>query len=176
MAEWFFYTVFFAGAAGCIYLAYLLLTVKAGNLPEREAWCRKKIPGVLLGYVVLITCVPYAKVVSPDFLIPLLWPLALILPPLCAKFADNITSRAVGGALILLAYLTVHAGFERKLPLAEVLSVLSWLIGIGGIWISAQPWKLRDLFRSGKTLRSWCAAFLIIYALLLSGEMIWHLI
>ena len=173
--EWSFYLTFFSGAAGCGYLAYLLLDVTPEKLPLRERWTRNKPLGMILAYVAFIVCVPYAEVVSPDFLIPLLWPLALVMPVVCALYVDYPTARAVGGLLILLAYLVVHDGFELVLPLAPALSVVSWAVGIAGIWLSAQPWKLRDLFRSSATVRRCWAALLILYALFLAGEGVWHL-
>lgn len=173
--EWSFYLTFFAGAAGCGYLAYLLLSVTPDNLRRREAWTRNRPLGMILAYLAFIVCVPYAEVVSPDFLIPFLWPLALVMPVVCALYVDYTTARAVGGLAILLAYLAVHAGFELSLPWAPALSVVSWLIGIAGIWLSAQPWKLRDLFRSGPRVRRGWAALLVLYALALAGEGIWRL-
>ena len=173
--EWSFYLTFFAGAAGCACLACLLLAVSPGVLPRREAWTRNKPLGMILAYIAFIICVPYAEVVSPDFLLPFLWPLALVMPVVCALYVDYPTARAVGGLLILLAYLAVHAGFELSLPLAPALSVLSWLTGIFGIWLSAQPWKLRDLFRAGVVTRRCWAAFLIVYACALAGEAVWRL-
>ena len=110
-----FYLTFGLGAAGCGFLACLLWSVKPENLRRREAWTRDRVWGLVLGYIVLVSCVPYARVVSPDFLLPFLWPLALVLPPVCAYYVDYPNARAVGGALILLSYLTVHYGFDMEL-------------------------------------------------------------
>lgn len=172
--SWSFFLTFFAGAAGCAFLAYLILSVNADNLPRRERWTRNRPLGMILAYIAFIVCVPYAEVVSPDFLIPFLWPLALVMPPVCAWYVDYPTARAVGGLLILLAYLAVHFGFELELPGAPALAISSWLAGAAGIWLSAQPWKLRDLFRSGATARRCWGGALALYALLLAMEALWR--
>ena len=168
-----FFLTFGLGAAGCIYLAVLLWTTSPENLRRRESWTRLRIPGLVLGYVVCIACVPYARVVAPDFLLPFLWPLALILPPLCAYYLDYPNARAVCGTLILLAYLVVHHAFDMELPGAPFLTVLAWVIGICGIAGSAQPWRLRDEFRAGKVRRRIEAGVLVLFALCLLGEAVW---
>ena len=170
-----FYLTNFAGAAGCGVLAYLLWATTPENLPRREAWTRSRLCGLVLGYAVLIPCVPLARVVTPDILLPLLWPLAIVMPLVCAYYVDYPNARAIGGALILLSYLTVHWGFDLELPGAPALTVLAWIVGIGGIWLSAQPWKLRDWFRSGAKFRRIAAAILTLFALALAVEALWHL-
>ena len=170
-----FYLTFGLGAAGCGFLACLLWSVKPENLRRREAWTRNRIWGLILGYIVLVSCVPYARVVAPDFLLPFLWPLALVMPPVCAYYVDYPNARAVGGALILLAYLVVHYGFDLELPGAPVLTVLAWIVGVYGIVISAQPWRLRDEFRAGRTRRRIEAGVLALFALILLGEAIWNI-
>ena len=170
-----FYLTFGLGAALCGFLAYLLWSVTPDGLRRREAWTRDRVWGLVLGYIVLVACVPYARVVSPDFLLPFLWPLALILPPVCAYFVDYPNARAVGGALILAAYLAVHYGFDLELPGAPVLTVLAWLVGIYGIVLSAQPWRLRDEFRAGRVRRRVEAGLLALFALCLAGEAVWKI-
>lgn len=174
-AEALFYTTFFLGAAGCALLAYLLWSVTSENLSRREAWTRSRVWGLVLGYIVLVSCVPYARVVSPDFLQRLLWPLALALPPVCAYFVDYPNARAIGGGLILLPYLAVHHAFDMELPAAPVLTVLAWIVGAGGIWMSAQPYRLRDEFRAGRVRRRIEAGVLALFALALAAEAVWKI-
>ena len=173
LSPMFFYLTSLAGAALCGGLAYLLWSAAPENLRRREAWTRHRWWGMFIGYAVLIPCVPYARVVSPDFLLPFLWPLALALPPACAFYVDYPNARAVGGALILLAYLTVHNAFDLELPGAPVLTILAWLVGAQGIWISAQPYRLRDDFRAGQVRRGVEGALLALFALALLGEAVW---
>ena len=174
LSDMFFYLTFGLGAAGCGVLAYLLWSVTPENLRRREAWTRNRVWGLALGYVVLVACVPYAQVVAPNFLIPLLWPLAIVMPPVCAYYVDFPNARAVSGSLILLAYLMVHYGFDLELPGAPAVAVLAWLVGIYGIVLSAQPWRLRDEFRAGAKRRRVEAGFLALFALVLLGEAIWN--
>ena len=152
------------GAAGCVWLGTMLWRTTAENLSRREAWTRCKLCGTIMAYIAFIVCVPYAKVVSPDFLIPLLWPLAFTMPVVCGLFVDYPTARGVGGLAILLSYLVVHAGFEMKIPCAPLFAVAAWLFGIAGIWLSALPWKLRDLFRAKEKVRRAWALFLFVFA------------
>ena len=175
LSDMFFYLTFGLGAAGCGVLAYLLWSVTPENLHRREAWTRNRVWGLVLGYVVLVSCVPYAQVVAPDFMQRFLWPLALIMPPVCAYFVDYPNARAIGGALILVSYLAVHYGFDLELPGAPVLTVLAWVVGIGGIVMSAQPWRLRDEFRAGRLRRRIEAGILILFALGLLGEAVWKI-
>ena len=171
----FFYLTFGGGAVLCGFLAYLLWSADPENLRRREAWTRNRVWALVLGYIVLVACVPYARVVSPDFLLPFLWPLALILPPVCAYYVDYPNARAVGGALILAAYLAVHYGFDLELPAAPALTVTAWLVGLYGIVLSAQPWRLRDEFRAGKARRRIEAGLLALFALGLVGEAVWRI-
>ena len=85
--------------------------------------------------------------VSPDFLLPFLWPLAVVTPILGFFFVDYPAARAVGGLLILQGYTLVHYPFDLVLPGFPVLAVTGWLAGIAGIWVSAQPWAMRDYLR-----------------------------
>ena len=174
-AEALFYATFVLGAGGCALLAYLLWSVTPENLACREAWTRSRAWGLVLGYIVLVSCVPYARVVAPDILQKLLWPLALVLPPVCAFFVDYPNARAVGGGLILLPYLVVHYAFDMELPAAPVLTVLAWVVGIGGIWMSAQPCRLRDEFRAGRVRRRIEAGVLALFALALAAEALWKI-
>lgn len=174
-APWGFYLNSISGAALCALLARLLWTVTPETLPRREAWTRHRIWGLVIGYAVLIPCVPLARVVSPYFLLPLLWPLALISPVVCAFYVDYPNARAIGGALILVSYFTVHYTFDLRLPAAPALTVLAWLVGVAGIWLSAQPWKLRDWFRAGRRFRRIAAAVFALFALALAGEALWRL-
>ena len=64
-APWGFYLNSISGAALCALLARLLWTVTPETLPRREAWTRHRIWGLVIGYAVLIPCVPLARVVSP---------------------------------------------------------------------------------------------------------------
>ena len=116
-------------------------------LPRLEPLPRNRAAGVVLGYIALVMCVPHAEVVAPDFLVPFLWPIALIAPWVCAFYVDNPTARAVGGLMILFAYEVVHRTFECRFYGAPVLAVAAWGFGIAGIWLSGYPVSMRDALR-----------------------------
>ena len=117
------------------------------RLPRLEPLPRNRAAGLILGYIALVMCVPHAEVVSPDFLVPFLWPIALIAPWVCAFYVDNPTARAVGGLMILLAYEVVHRTFECRFFGAPVCAAAAWLFGLAGIWLSGYPSAMRDALR-----------------------------
>lgn len=112
-----------------------------------EKYPRNRLWGMILGWWALIWCVPHAAAVSPGFLLPWLWPLALAVPVACYFFLDYLLARAVGGLMILSAYFLVHATFEHHAPGAAIAAVTGWMWGLAGIWISGKPAALRDWIR-----------------------------
>ena len=172
--------IFWGRAAFCsgllLFLCAAVLTFAA--LPERvgkfEQLARNRWIGLVGGWIALALCVPHAVVVSPQFLIPFLWPLAVTVPLLGFFFVDYPAARAVGGGLILLGYSLVHFSFDLRTPGFPGIVVLGWLTGIAGIWISGKPCSMRDYFRLAarkKWFRGVCtglwsaAALLALWAL-----------
>ena len=164
-----------------LYLSAALLTLAA--TPERigkfETLTRNKWICLFGGWIALALCVPHAVVVSPQFLLPFLWPLAIVVPVLGFFFVDFPAARALGGGLILLGYALVHYTFDFRTPGFPVLAILGWLTGIAGIWISGKPCAMRDYFRmtSGKNwIRFLCcalwgvAALCALWALIMTRE------
>ncbi len=143
------------------------------NLSKFEPWPRLKTPGMILGWIALLICVPHAEVIVPAAFLPLLWPLAILVPILGFFYVDYPFARAFGGCVILGAYYLVHKSFELHTPGAPFLAVLGWVTGLAGIWISGKPCSLRDWIRlcAGKPLwRNCSAGFLTVTALaLLAG-------
>ncbi|MBR7139891.1 MAG: hypothetical protein IKD44_10130 [Lentisphaeria bacterium] len=152
-------------------------------IPERigkfEAFARNRWIGLLFGWVALALCVPHAVVVSPQFLLPFLWPIAVIVPILGFFFVDYPAARALGGVLILLGYSLVHYTFEFRTPGFPLLAFIGWFTGIAGIWISGKPCAMRDYFRmagSKKWFRLLCcglwgaAALSALWALVMTRE------
>ena len=89
MNELLFYRIAL-GAAGILFALFAAWTFRLspGNLSRFEAWPRRRLPGMLIGWAALAICVPHAEVVSPGFLVPLLWPLAIAVPILGYFFVD----------------------------------------------------------------------------------------
>ena len=113
MNELLFYRIAL-GAAGILFALFAAWTFRLspGNLSRFEAWPRRRLPGMLIGWAALAICVPHAEVVSPGFLVPLLWPLAIAVPILGYFFVDYPLARALGGISILGAYYFIHKSFE----------------------------------------------------------------
>jgi hypothetical protein len=164
-----------------LFLAAGVLTF--GALPERvtkfESLSRNKWIGLFGGWIALALCVPHAVVVSPGFLLPFLWPLAVAVPLLGFFFVDYPAARAAGGVLILLGYSLVHYTFDFRTPGFPAFAVLGWLTGIAGIWISGKPCAMRDYFRlacGSKPFRLACGtlwslgALMSLWALLMTRE------
>ncbi len=133
--------VLFAAAAGALLL-------RPDRLPRVEPLPRNRWIGLFLGWAALILCIPHARAVSFDFLLPFLWPLALATPVLSFFYLDYIAARAVGGLMILYAYYAVHFGFEQHLAPTPLFAWSAWLVGAAGIWISGKPCALRDWLRA----------------------------
>lgn len=136
-------------AAGFSYLAWRTYCSSESNIGALEKFTRDRKIGIAVALPALLLCVPHAKLVSPGFLLPLLWPLAVVLPVLCYYYIDYYAARAIAGALIIFAYDAIHFAYELKLPGAEVITVAAWLSGIAGIWYSGKPAALRDTWRAG---------------------------
>lgn len=135
--------------AGVLFALFAAWTFRLSpeNLARWEPLPRKKLPGMLIGWAALFLCVPHAAVVSPAFLIPFLWPLAVIVPILGYFFVDYPLARALGGIAILGSYYFIHKTFDLHTPLAGVLTIPAMLFGIAGIWVSGKPCALRDWIR-----------------------------
>lgn len=152
------------GSAGIFFAIFTVWTARLSpkNLPFFEGWPRLRLPGMVIGWAALAVCVPHAEAVSPNFLVPLLWPLALAVPILGCLFVDYPLARAIGGISILGAYSFIHKSFEWHTPLLGALVVPAWLFGIAGIWVSGRPCTLRDWIRlcaRSNSWRSFSAAF-----------------
>lgn len=158
--------------AGALFLCFTVWTLclSPDNLPRRESLPRRRLPGMLIGWAALALCVPHAAVVAPGFLVPLLWPLAIVVPVLGYLFVDYALARALGGIAILGSYYFIHKSFEWHTPFAGGLTLLAMLFGIAGIWVSGKPSALRDWIRLCARSRSWrtiSAGFWAILALAL---------
>ena len=127
--------------------AWLIYTVTPENISRCEKICRNRIAGLLIALPCTLACVPLAIPVSPGFLLNLLYPAAVILPVLCYFYIDYYAARSLAFFLILLAYDIIHGAFELHTPGAAVVTVMALLTGVAGIWISAKPCSLRDVFR-----------------------------
>ncbi len=139
-------------------LGWWAWTLNAEKLPCWEKLPRNRPYGVVLGLAALIWCIPHARPIVFDWMVPWLWPLAIGGAILGYFFLDYLFARATGGLLILLAYYFVHGTFDFHTPGAAVLAILYWLVGIAGICISGKPCWMRDSLRAVCTRKRvrWC--------------------
>ena len=136
-------------------MVYAFGKVNKENITTFEKLCRNKAAGVLIGLPAALLCVPLALPVSPVFLIPWLYPLAIVVPLLCYWHIDSYAARSYSFFLILLAYDIIHGAFNHRLPGAAVITVIALLMGVFGIWCSAKPSSLRDIFRKCANSNRW---------------------
>ena len=165
--------------SAAVYAACAVLFFQTGsdNVPHREKLCRDRWIGLALTLPATLRCVPLAIPVSPQFLLPWLWPMAVILPFLCLYLIDYYASRGLALWMITAAYGIIHSAFYCHVPGTGVVVIVQWLIGIAGIWISAKPCLMRDLFRKSaekKYLRYTfsIAALIMSLAALYTGIMV----
>jgi len=143
--------------AGALFACFAVWTLRLSpqNLSRWEPLPRWRLPGMLIGWAALFLCVPHAEVVSPGFLVPLLWPLAVAVPILGYLFVDYALARALGGIAILGSYYFIHKSFEWHTPFLAGLTLLAMLFGVAGIWVSGKPSALRDWIRLCARSGSW---------------------
>ena len=153
--------IFLAGASVCFFGK-----VNEKNLTVFEKLCRNKIAGITIGLPAALLCVPLALPVSPLFLIPWLYPLAIVVPILCYFQIDSYAARSYAFFLILLAYDIVHGAFDHHLPGAGIVTILALLMGIAGIGISAKPCWMRDIFRKCAVSPKWKYSAMAICAIM----------
>lgn len=138
-------------------LGILFWLARQENLQKLEKIPRGRIFGLLAGWFGLFWCIPHAQAVAPAFLLPLMKPLAVIVPIASFFCLDYMTARAVGGLLIIFSYEALHRSFELELPLAGFTAVLSWILGGCGVWISGIPHHFRDAIRLAARGGKWKA-------------------
>ncbi len=147
--------------------ALWLMRRKPEDTAQTDKIPREKYTGIVLGFFALLWCVPYAKPIVFDWMLPLLYPLAAVLAVLGWFFLDYLLSRALGGILILSAYFFVHGGFEFHTPYLAGFSILYWLLGTAGIAFSGKPCWMRDFLRCCCRKRLWrigAGVFLLVLA------------
>jgi hypothetical protein len=131
------------------------------RLNEKEITKNEKVPryiviGLILGFLDLLWCIPHVKPILPSLSWqPYLFPAACIIIWLSYLLLDYIFSRAFAGLLILLAYYFLHASFTFHSFATPLFSLLSYAMGIVGIFIAAKPYLLRDWIRLASKSKKW---------------------
>ena len=117
------------------------------NIEFFEKLCRNRKLGVILGFPLICWCVPHTQAIIFAWAEPYLWYMAVILTILSYFYLDYLFARALGGAFIIGAYCFVHWAYEFQITGGILMTVIAWLWGICGIFISGKPSFLRDFFR-----------------------------
>ncbi len=136
----------FVGVASGM-LSWLNLKINQDNITKIEKLPRERKFGFAIGILALLWCVPHAQAIIFNFLAPYLYYIAAVLGILSYFFLDYLFARALGGALIICGYYSVHAAFDYHSKMSIIITVLAWLIGICGIFISGKPSLFRDVLR-----------------------------
>ena len=129
------------------FAAFGISRINCDNIDFFEKLCRNRKIGIIIGFPLLCWCVPHAQAIIFSWAEAYLWYAAIVLTVLSYFYLDYLTARAIGGLLIVGAYMFVHWGYEFQVPLAPAMTILAWLWGIIGIFISGKPSFLRDYFR-----------------------------
>lgn len=169
MTEYTVYVVsLWLGALLAIGATVWLSLLNPQNLEDREALARNQQLGVILGLLCLLWCIPHARPIVWDWLLPWLLPLTVAFAGIGYFFLDYLFARALGGLLILSAFYYLHASFSFHTPASQLFAVMCWLLGICGLFLSAKPYLLRDLIRQVAVARKWKVSlqvFLTVFAL-----------
>ncbi|MDD3153632.1 MAG: hypothetical protein PHS41_02100 [Victivallaceae bacterium] len=163
------------GALACGSFAVAVFVLGIGRIAEakREALPRENKVGALLAAVALVWCVPHARAVAFDWMLPYLYFIAAGLWVLGVKYLDYLFARAAAGLLILVSYFFVHGLFEFELSGSQGLSIVLWMLGALGIAISGKPCWFRDLLRLVARSAVWRGLFAGFF-LLLGGLAAWQ--
>lgn len=155
------------GAAICGAAGLAAVKSSPETIERIEKIPRNRYIGLIVGWFALLMCVPHAQAVAPDFMLKMLYPLAVIVPIAGFFTVDHAASRAVSGTLILCSYNMIHLAFELDIAGTWFFSVCGWLSGAAGIWCSGLPWTWRDIFRkcaANNNFRKISAGILFFFA------------
>lgn len=159
--------------------SYALFKLSEKNLDFFEKLCRNRRFGVIIGFPLLCWCVPHTRAIIFNWAAPYLWYMVIVLTILSYFYLDYLLARSIGGAFIIGAYYFVHAGYEFHAAGAAIMTIIAWIWGIAGIFISGKPSFLRDYFRKC-TVSTWMkmvsfiffAATAVIFAVSGIGELL----
>jgi len=155
-------------------LASLVMAFWAGRmnierLPKWESLPRNRNIAVVLVFLCLLWCVPQAKPIVWDWMLPWLYPLAIAFTILGFFFLDYLFSRAIGGFFILLTYYFVHEAFTFHTPIIALFAIMCWVLAIMGLFFSGKPHLCRDFIRKlakSSRIRYTATTYFIVYGLM----------
>ncbi|MCF6176530.1 MAG: hypothetical protein L3J71_12280 [Victivallaceae bacterium] len=164
--------IFIAGLFGMgivgIATAIFMLRLNPANIQYFEKIARLRHVGAILAFIGLLWCVPNAKPIVWDWMLPALYPLVLAFTIIAWLFLDYLFARAVGGLCILTAYWFLHDAFTFHSLWSPLFAIFCWTIGIAGLFFSAKPHLFRDMLRKIADRQIWkvsITTYLILFAL-----------
>ncbi len=128
-------------------LAFWAAKMSPANLPKWESLPRDRNIAVVLVLLCLLWCVPQAKPIVWDWMLPWLYPLVVVFTILGFMYLDYLFARAIGGFFILLTYYFVHEAFTFHTPVLALFAIMCWALGILGLFFSGKPHLCRDFIR-----------------------------
>lgn len=169
MSETVLFTTGLFGAGICgIAAAIFIFRLDPANINQLEKIARWRHIGAILAFIGLLWCVPNARPIVWDWMLPALYPLVIIFTITAWLFLDYLFSRAIGGLCILTACWFLHDSFTLHSPWAPLFAIFCWIIGIVGLMFSAKPHLFRDMLRKIAQRPVWKATimgYLILFAL-----------
>jgi len=146
------------------FAAVFMLTVCRRNAKICNELPRWKIPGLVLGAVDLLWCIPNAMPILPENLHKYLLPLVPVLLIASWLALDHLFARAIGGFMILSAHYFLKESFAAPQAGSALFALLTLAYGTLGIYYSGLPFKVRDTLQLASGKYFWCAPlFLIVY-------------
>lgn len=153
-----------AGTASAIFM----LRLNSDNIVHHEKIARLRHIGAIIGFICLLWCVPNAKPIVWNWMLPLLYPVAIFLAIIAWLFLDYLFARAIGGLSILTSYWFLHDAFTFHSVWSPLFAIFCWIIGITGLFFSAKPYLFRDMLRKIAKQKLWktvITSYLISFAL-----------
>jgi hypothetical protein len=150
-------------------IIYLVMTT-GDNVRNREKLARSLFIGTGIIGLDLLCCVPLSQPIAPNFIIPYMFPLAVVLTIGSFLFLDYHFSRGIAGLLILFVIFNLSNIWAFSNPegsvFVMVFSFLTMVLGVLALFLSAKPYLLRDCFRraaSSRVFKLSLSSFLVIY-------------
>ena len=148
MTEYQIYTMaLIASGLFSLVIAFWAGKMSPENLSKWESLPRDRNIAVVIVFLCLLWCVPQAKPIVWDWMLPWLYPMAVVFSILGFMYLDYLFARAAGGFFILLTYYFVHEGFTFHTPWLAFFAVMCWALGILGLFFSGKPHLCRDFIR-----------------------------
>ena len=156
--------LFGAGACG-IATVIFMFRLNQDNINYFEKIARWRHQGAILAFIGLLWCVPNAKPIVWDWMLPALYPLVIVFTIAAWLFLDYLFARAVGGLAILTAYWFLHDAFTLHSPWSPLFAIFCWILGIAGLFFSAKPHLFRDMLRKIAQHPAWKASIILYLTL-----------